>query len=496
MTTRDISLRFPMWQSVAGTPPMRSLWVDQALARENSKLVEFVDRTIRRDVCIVGGGFTGLWTAIRMLEHDPAVSICIVEADLCGTGASGRNSGAATSWWPRAAALVAQFGDEGAREVLSAGEAGVKEIWSFVKEHEVDCELRHVRSVWTANVPSQSAPWESVFRTADRLGLKPPFRRLSADELQEMNNGGLFHDGVLDVTSTRVQPALLARGLRRRAIELGCEIFERSPVSRIEGTPGCVKVCAGLGTIEAQKVVLAANAWMAHFDEFRPRIHTTSSDMVVTEPIGDRLEELNIATRPGGINIRQMTNYWGYTPDGRVYFGRGGGALTFRGRITPDYHWSATRAQATERDFHLLYPALAKVPAKHAWGGPVDRSTNGLPMFGCLLGDDRISYAIGYTGHGVAATALGGRILSAIVLEKRDEWRHLSDRLAAAQTRQFPPEPARYFVGTLVRDAVARKETRELRGGTTGIIDKTLAKLATTTLPAPPLASSGRASGV
>src|SRR5690554_1103060 len=101
---------------------MRSLWVDQALARENGEPAQPLDSIIRCDICIVGGGFTGLWTAIRLLEQDPVLSVCIVEADLCGTGASGRNSGAAGPWWPRIAALAAQFGDLGAREIVTASQ--------------------------------------------------------------------------------------------------------------------------------------------------------------------------------------------------------------------------------------------------------------------------------------------------------------------------------------------------------------------------------------
>jgi glycine/D-amino acid oxidase-like deaminating enzyme len=484
---RNISLRFPDWRSVAGSPPMRSLWVNQALARENGEPVQMLDRTIRKDVCIVGGGFTGLWTAIRLRERDPAVSVCIVEADLCGTGASGRNSGAAGPWWPRAAAILAQYGDVGAREVLRASELAVADIWSFVKQQAVDCEIRHGRSVWSSNVPGGIQPWESVFRSADRLQLAPPFRRLTTDELGDLSRTGPYFGGVVDDAATRVQPALLARALRRRAVELGCDVFERSPVARIESAAEYVKVQTNAGMVEAQQVVLAANAWMAHLDEFRSRIHTTSSDIVVTEPIPERLGEEGLSERPGGINTRQMVNYWGHTPDGRIYFGRGGGALTYGSRISPEYHWSAARAREVEEDFHLLYPKLANISAKHSWGGPIDRSTNGLPMFGRLRDDDRVSYGIGYSGHGVAATSLGGRILSSLILHQQDEWSALSKRLAAGQKRQFPPEPARYMIGSLVRNAVARKERSELSGKPSGPIDRALSKLATVTLPAKPL---------
>jgi len=261
-------------------------------------------------------------------------------------------------------------------------------------------------------------------------------------------------------------------------VRLGCRVYELSPVSSVEGAESYVRVRTERGEVRAGRVVLAASAWMAHLKEFRARTHVTSSDMVVTNPIPDVLAELGMTTRPGGLNSRQMVNYGGITPDGRVYLGRGGGALSYRSRITPDFHWSSERAREVESDFRFLYPELRAIPIARSWAGPVDRSPTGLPRFGRLQADERISYAIGYSGHGVGASALAGRILASLALRIDDDWSHLGALISKADNGRFPPEPVRYFFGSMVRSAVARKERAEQLGRRISWVDRKLAGLA------------------
>jgi glycine/D-amino acid oxidase-like deaminating enzyme len=483
MARNAFHLAFPSWRAVAGNPPARAPWIDEALACEPDDNCETLAGEVEADICIVGGGFTGLWTAYRLLERDPALSVIIVEADRCGTGASGRNSGAVGNWWARLPTLVRLFGADDGVAVLRASEEAVRDICRFIREKGVSCDLRIGPSVWSANAPSQIGAWEGALRLADKLHIEPPYRRLSSEDLRRYFGEGPYLAGVVDDHATRIQPALLARALRQKVIDLGCRVFEQTPISRIEGHATHVSARAAGGEVRAQQLVLAANAWMAHFDEFRPHIHVTSSDIVITDPIPERLVALGMTSRPGGVNARQMVNYGGLTPDGRVYVGRGGGALAYKGYVTPDFHWSAARGREIEADFRFLYPELKDVPIVRTWGGPIDRSTTGLPRFGRLCADDRISYAIGYTGHGVGASAIGGRILAAQLLGIDDDWRRLGMLMARADNGLFPPEPVRYLVGTLVRNAVARKERMERRGQAPYLIDKKLAILANATVP-------------
>lgn len=481
-TAKDIELSFRPWREPPTGKRMRSIWIDEALSGDAAEPVNRLRGTRDVDVCIVGGGFTGLWTAIRLREQDPSIRVAIVEADRCGTGASGRNSGGIGHWWGKLPTLLRLLGPEDAVRLLRASEQAIRDIRHFVGRHQIVCGLREGPSVWSATARAQVGAWEVVFRAADKVGLTPPLRPLSPDELKHMFGQGPYLAGVVEDRVTRSQPAMLARGLRRAALNAGVEIFESSPVTRIHGSSQKLSIEALGGCVNAERAVLAANAWMAHLPEFRPYVMVVSSDIVITDPIPELLEQHGFRNRPGGHNSRLMLNYGGVTPDGRVYVGRGGGTIAYDAHVGPAFDFSAKRAAEVEEDFRFLYPELSNVPIARAWAGPIDRSTTGLPWFGRLEQDKRIHYAIGYTGHGVGASALGGRILASALLDRRDEWTALADCFMRARTGRFPPEPLRYVAGRIVRAAVDRKERAERDGRVPWAIDKSLAKLAPATI--------------
>lgn len=421
-------------------------------------------------MCIVGGGFTGLWTAYRLRELEPGIAVAVVEADLCGSGASGRNGGGVSHWWGKLPTLVRVLGADDAMALVRASVDAIDGIGRFCDAHGVECHFRTAPSLWAATAPAQVGAWDAVLGTAWEIGVETPYRELSAEELDELAPPYLA--GVLQERAHQVQPALLARGLRRVVAGSGTEVYERSPVTRIAGT-GPLAVQTPAGRVVADRVVLAANAWMAHLPEFRRWIMVVSSDVIATEPIPERLAQLGLDRRPGGLNSRLMVNYYKPSPDGRIVLGRGGGTLSFANRIAPALHGSERQAREVREDFDHLFPELRDVRITHSWAGPVDRSSSGLPRFGRLT--PRIHYAMGYTGHGVGASALGGRILAAQVLDRDEEIGPLLHRVPHAR---FPPEPARYLGGLLVRRAVARKERAEREGRIPARVDVALARLA------------------
>ena len=483
MATRGFTgLTFQPWQPHAAGPEHRSLWLHEAFD-DKTEPARVLQGARRAHVGIIGGGFTGLWTAIRLRELDPTVSVAVVEADLCGTGASGRCSGGIGTWWGKLPTLIKMLGKEDALRVLHASVRGVEDIEAIVAERRLPCDWRRGRSVWSATAPAQVGAWEAAFRAADEVGLAPPWRRLSTEELGEMfGQKGPYLAGVIDERASRVQPALFARGLRQVAMALGVEIFERSPVTRIAPGTGGLEIQTAAGTMTADKIVMAANAWMAHLTEFRPSVMVVSSEIVATDPIPELLEHLGLRRRPGGFNSRLMVNYGGITPKGQVYLGRGGGTIAFAGRMRPAFDWSPKQAREVERDFRFLYPELRDVPITRSWAGPIDRSTTGLPWFSTLSSSDRIHYAIGYSGHGVGASALGGRILASSVLGRRDEWAALAECFERARSGRFPPEPLRFLGGHVVRAGVARKEIAEREGRRPSRLDVALARLAPATM--------------
>lgn len=481
MMPEPLDLHMQRWRAPADDTP-RAIWIEEALASDEARSPP-LDVAGRYQVCIVGGGFTGLWTAIRLREQDPALSIAILEASFCGAGASGRNSGAIGSWWSKLPALIRLVGKEDAVTILNASVAAVQDVEAFVVRHGIDCALRRSPAVWSATAPAQVGAWEAAYEAAERVGLQPPWRRLDQAQLHQLyGNQGPYLAGVVDDHAVRAQPAMLARGLRAHAVKMGIHIFERSPVTRITGRADSLAAHTQHGRIECERLVLAANAWMAHLPEFHPHIAVVSSDIVATDPIPEVLARRGMLGRPHGVNSRLMLNYGGITPDGRVYLGRGGGSIAFLGRIDRRFDWSARQAAEVQADFRYLYPELHDVPITRAWAGPIDRATTGLPWFDRLEACSSVYYGLGYSGHGVGASALGGRILASLVLGRQDAWTDVGLCLRRARRGRFPPEPVRFIGGHVVRAAVARKEQAEREGRRPTRLDKALASLAPATL--------------
>lgn len=479
-------LAFRPWPVSADYRP-RSLWVQQALEAADPDSWSTLEGPVDADVCVVGGGFSGLWTANRLLEHEQALRVAVLEADYCGAGASGRNGGTANHYWPKLASLVELVGRDDALRIVDASVTAVDEIETFCTEHGVDCGLRRGHWLWSATNAARTGSWESMRRVADRLGVAPPYRALSPEERRELPGAGPFFAGagLVQDNVVRVQPALLARGLMRVASERGATVFERSPVTRIARSGGRLAVETSRGCVTADKVVLAANAWMAHMPELRNGIMVVSSDLVATVPVGDVLEATGWDAWPAGIDSRTMLSYYGVSADRRVIVGRAGGTLAFDARIDSRFDLSLRQTREVAQDLRFLFPELRQAAISHAWAGPVDRSPTGLPTFGRLPAWPDVSYGIGYTGHGIAATVLGGHILASIALERSDEWTALAEILRRAQHGRFPPEPARYLGGLAVRGATFRKDMAERHGRPVRRIDRALARLATATFGMP-----------
>ncbi len=483
MSQPSADIRFRAWSGYAAGERHRSLWIDEAFAEDAADPAARLEGSQRCDVGIVGGGLSGLWTAIRLKQADPSLSVAIVEADLIGTGASGRNSGALGHYWSRLPALVGYFGAEDARRLVLASVEAISNTERFLNDNRLDVQWRRGPSVWSSNVPGQEGRWGGVMRMADKLGIEAPYKPLTSEDLKQMFGRGPYYSGVLDPDAVRLQPAKLCRALRKAALDRGVVVHENSPVTRVASHAADVRIETEHGSLGCGKVLLAANAWMAHLDEFKRTIMVLSSDMVVTPPIPDVLERLGMRDRPGGVNSRQMLNYGGLTPDGRVYLGRGAGTQAYGARVTSAFDYAPDQAREVEEDFRFLYPELAEVPIERAWAGPIDRSTTGLPRFGAMRDDPRIHYAVGYTGHGLGATEMAGHILTSLLLGRQDEWAELGAIFARASNGVFPPEPLRYVVGRIVRGAVLRKETRERMGRVPSPIDRALSQMAMATLP-------------
>jgi glycine/D-amino acid oxidase-like deaminating enzyme len=273
-----------------------------------------------------------------------------------------------------------------------------------------------------------------------------------------------------------VQPALLARGLRRVAVERGVRIYERTPMVELDRGHGIVRTPTG--SVEAGAIVLSTGAWLAGVKELRSAVVAVSSDMVATAPMPERLEEAGWTGGESISNSRLMVHYYRTTRDGRIAFGQGGHRHVLGGRVDDGFFGETppeTRRHL-EEDLVRLVPFAEGVEVTHAWGGPIDRTADGLPVFGRVPGAVPIVFGVGYSGNGVAPSLTAGKILASSVLGRDDEWAGCG--LNRGVTARFPPEPIRWMGGFVVRGAVRRKESREDEGRSVDPVTRRVAGLA------------------
>jgi glycine/D-amino acid oxidase-like deaminating enzyme len=455
-------------------------WLEQALRDGALVPCPPLAGTVRADICVVGGGYTGLWTALELRARAPDASVALIESHHCGFGASGRNGGWMTSWVDEIDSLVDRFGREAGLWLAKESSATIRRIRDFTEEHGIDCQLRQEGTLWAAGTSGQLAGIRAVARAAEENGLGHLFEELSGDELRHRTGAAVPVGGVLVRDSAVVQPALLATGLRRVALERGVRIFEGSPMIRLE-RHRVARVITPAGQVEAEQVVLATNAWAASVRELRRAVVNVGSQIVLTEPIPERLEGLSWARGALLGDARLFVHYSHVTAGGRIAFGRGGGALGPLGRVVPKHFYDPVSAAEVAADFYRWFPQFSDVRLTHAWGGAVDRAPGHLPFVGALGDHENVHYGLGYSGNGVGPSSLVGRILAHRALGMDDELARCA--LVSGPPRYLPPEPLRFLGGLLVRGAVHRAEQREQDGQPTGAAGRLAKRLVSFSLP-------------
>ncbi len=321
LTDADLALR------PAGSA--RNPWLREALADEgnpppNAALTGRTDA----DVVIIGGGYTGLWTAYHLIEQDPALRVRVLEMDICGGGPSGRNGGFVNGWWDELGLLRELFGDERglacAREVAQS----VTDIAAWCDQHAIDAHVRRGGMLTVSTTPLHDGAWRSSTAAARDLGVPDQFHELSPAEIAERCRSTVFRGGALMPDAATVHPARLARGLRAVCAARGALIHEGTRVRRLRRERDAMRVftesSAGDGEVRAGHVVLAMNAWIAGWRPFGRSLVTWSSWMVCTEPIPELIAERLCWT--GGesiVDARFTVHDCPVTRDGRTPSGAG-----------------------------------------------------------------------------------------------------------------------------------------------------------------------------
>lgn len=464
-----------MTQAFAATISQRptSLWLQQSLSREFTQCPPF-SGTGRADVAVVGGGYVGLWTAIEIKKRDPATDVMVLEQDICGSGASGRNGGYVLSWWPRAASLRQRWGATTTADMIKRTETAIQELQIFCRTEQIDAQFTRCGWVWGAASDHQSGGWDAAVDACTELGVGD-FQELDRESAQSLIGTNVFRSAILDKTAALSHPGHLVRGMREVAIKKGVRIHEQTSVTTFSRSCPVV-LTTNQGKVTADTVVLATNAWAANVPELARSIVVVSSDMIATPPIPDRLKSANWRNGPGVNDSRQMVNYVRTTFDGRVLAGKGGLGTAYGGRIGNPLFQSSKRAAVVRQNFVTLYPQFADVDTSCSWSGPVDRSADGLPMLGRLPKHENILFGIGWSGNGLGPSRIGGRVLACLAMRERNEWTELP--IVGAPRQDLPGEPVRFLGSHLVRSAVARKDEAEVNNRSPNAIVNAVAALA------------------
>lgn len=293
----------------------RSHWLQQALA-EDRDLAPPLKGTRKADVCIVGGGYLGLWTAIRLKEHRPGLEIVILERDICGGGASGRNSGMVLSLWPKFPALEALAGPSEAARLVRLSSEAIDGIERFCADQGIDCWFDRVGWIWGATCRAQIGAWQPALAGLAGQGLEPA-RAIERDEIAALTGSRSHLAGVLDSSAATIHPGVLARGLRRVARARGVHLYEKTSV-RGFNRRGALVVDTPGGRVETAKLVLSMNAWSAAVPELAPAIFNIASDDAVSAPMPDHLAEIGYARGPLMTDSRVFVAGYRVTRDARL----------------------------------------------------------------------------------------------------------------------------------------------------------------------------------
>ena len=457
-------------------PAVVSWWMEEARGVFRPEPTPPLEGSVTADVVILGGGYTGMWTAWFLKERDPSCDVVLLEADeLCGSGPSGRNGGFCYGMWEDLEALVRFFGEADALRVARVAQRSVGEIEAWLAEHDVDAWFTRAGHLTVATSAAQDGAWSSLLAEADRLGvLDGRFVELDDDQVRARCLSPVFRGGLLQPENAILHPARLALGLRAALLERGVRIHESTAAVRFsEGPPVRLETDRG-ATVVAERGVLGLGAWAASLLRFRRSIVPRGTYIVVTEPAPERLEEIGWTGGEGLADWRAALRYFRTTPDGRIAFGAASAAAGLGVGLGPRLRYDERSVATLVDDFRRFFPSWSDVVIEAAWGGPMDVTGRHLPSFGTLPGGT-LHYGLGYTGGGVGPCHLGGKILSALALGIEDE--HTALPLVDLEMMRFPPEPFLSVGAAITQHAIVRKDEAEDRGRRTDRLTRFVAKL-------------------
>lgn len=437
-----------------------SLWWDQVVADDPAQAVPRppLDGDTAVDVVVVGAGYTGLWTAYYLLEADPSLDVLVVEAQVAGFGASGRNGGWCSALFPvEGDALARRHGADAALEMRAAMRDTVVEVGGVAAAEEIACDFAYGGTVVVARTAPQ----------VDRLAEQVAQARRWGDDLRLLDPDDVaVHvraDGVLAGTWTpdcaRVHPVRLVRGLARALEQRGARVVEGTRALRLSPRA----VVTDHGTVRARWVVRATEAWTATLPGSHRRVAPVYSHMIATEPLGAATwDAIGLDRGQTFSDARNLVVYGQRTADDRLAFGGRGAPYHARSTIAPSYDHAAGVHERLRLTLLDLFPVLEGTAVTHAWGGPLAVPRDWHPSVG-LDPDTGTAWAGGYVGDGVATANLAGRTIADLVTGADSALTRLP--WVNHRSPDWEPEPLRWAGITAARWATTWADRVEQRTG-------------------------------
>jgi glycine/D-amino acid oxidase-like deaminating enzyme len=415
------------------------------------------------DVAVLGGGYSGLWTAYYLLRQNPGLRVAVVEREIVGFGASGRNGGWCSPKFPVTASVLAErYGSDATRALYLAMHEAVDEVGRVCEEEGIDAHFHQGGALSLARGAHQLPVIRATYAVYRQLGLDDRNHLLSADETREHVKVTDVHGALYTPHSASVHPGRLVRGLARAIERRGGTILEQTEVVSFEGGANPRLFTHGAELRAKQGIVLAGEGYLSRLPQLHRAVMPVYSLIVLTEPLSDaQWRQIGWQNRESISSNKYTVDYLTRTADGRILFGSRGAPYVFGSKITDEQDCHEPTHSLARRALVEWFPSLEGIGFTHAWGGPLGMPRDWMPSV-AFDPASRIGTARGYTGQGVATTNLAGRLLANLISGKQTGIEALP--LAQRQSRNWEVEPLRWLAVRYMQNAFARIDAASEHG--------------------------------
>jgi glycine/D-amino acid oxidase-like deaminating enzyme len=432
-------------------------WLDQPGAPES---LPRLTGDITADLAVVGGGFSGLWTALMAKERDPARDVVLLEGRRIGWAASGRNGGFCSASITHGLANGMERWPEEIATLVRLGRENLDEIEDSLRRHGIECSFERTGEMNVATEEWQLDGLDQAAATAATLGLR--LDRLDREQVRGEVSSPTYLGGLWDKEgAAMIDPARMAWGLRDACLRLGVRIFERTPARALRDEGELLGLDTPHGTVRARQVALGTGVFPPLLRRLRHFLVPVYDYALMTEPLSDaRLAAIGWRNRQGIGDSANQFHYYRLTDDNRILWGGYDAVYHNGGLIREEYDQRDATFETLAKHFFTTFPQLAGLRFSHRWGGVIDTCSRFSAFFGTAYGS-RLAYAVGYTGLGVGATRFGANVMLDLLGGHPTE--RIELRMVRGTPAPFPPEPLRSGVIQLTRWSIARADAHQGR---------------------------------